>query len=92
MHEKVVAFGEGNRLVGVLSEPMIPSASGSPVGVVFLNSGLLHHVGPFRLYVDIARNLAELGLVSLRFDIGGLGDSSLPPNPKPDLEQISEPE
>jgi dienelactone hydrolase len=31
--------------------------------------------GPFRLYAELARRLADDGFVSLRFDLGGIGDS-----------------
>jgi hypothetical protein len=40
-----------------------------------LNAGILHRVGPNRTYVRIARNLAALGFVVLRFDFSGIGDS-----------------
>jgi len=40
-----------------------------------LNSGLVHRVGPNRLYVNLARRVAELGLTALRFDLSGVGDS-----------------
>jgi len=43
--------------------------------VLFLNAGLLHHVGPNRLHVSLARRLSGAGLRSLRFDLSGIGDS-----------------
>ena len=60
-------------LFGVVAEPPHPVADG-PV-VVFLNAGLLHHVGPARLWVDLARRFAAAGLRTVRFDLSGLGDS-----------------
>jgi len=42
---------------------------------VFLNAGVIHRVGPSRLYVHLARALAELGCVAARFDHSGIGDS-----------------
>src|SRR5688572_23958863 len=42
---------------------------------IMLNSGLLHRVGPHRLYVELARALAAQGIPSLRFDFSGIGDS-----------------
>ena len=36
---------------------------------VFLNSGLIHRVGPERLYVKVARTLATLGISSLRVSV-----------------------
>lgn len=73
MKEKILRFGPTRGLTGVLSlpdtvEPGLP-------GVVFLNSGILHHVGPSRLYVRLARRLAEDGHVTFRFDFSGIGDS-----------------
>jgi dienelactone hydrolase len=43
--------------------------------LVLLNAGVIHRVGPNRLSVKLAREFAELGLSTLRFDLSGLGDS-----------------
>jgi pimeloyl-ACP methyl ester carboxylesterase len=43
--------------------------------VVVFNAGAAHHVGPNRLHVELARNLAAMGLPCLRFDLESLGDS-----------------
>lgn len=43
--------------------------------VVLLNAGVVHHVGPQRLWVTLARRLARSGFTVLRFDHAGLGDS-----------------
>jgi len=40
-----------------------------------LNAGILHRVGPNRLYVTAARELEQLGFHVLRFDLWGIGDS-----------------
>jgi pimeloyl-ACP methyl ester carboxylesterase len=40
-----------------------------------LNAGILHHVGPSRLHVTLARALAAKGFTTLRFDFSGIGDS-----------------
>ncbi len=73
--EIVCRFGERNQLFGILSRPRM--ATGAPVVVMF-NAGSNHHVGGFHLYVKLARKLAAEGFPSLRFDIGGIGDSVLP--------------
>ena len=73
MREKAVKFGANRGLVGILAEPLTPVA-GKPA-VVLLNSGILHHVGASRLYVQVARRLASLGHATLRFDFSGIGDS-----------------
>lgn len=68
--ETAHTFGEG--LVGVLTRP-----AGQPnaTAVVLLNAGLVQRVGPFRMYVQLARALAAEGFVVFRFDQSGLGDS-----------------
>lgn len=73
--EKVVRFGPDAGLVGILSEPAVDSRNAARPAVLFWNVGINHRVGPYRIYVDLARRLAALGFVSLRFDISGLGDS-----------------
>jgi pimeloyl-ACP methyl ester carboxylesterase len=73
MTDSVHLLGNGTTPIAVLSRP-----SGRPTGevaVVFFNSGLLHRVGPFRLYVDLSRRLAEQGIAALRIDQSGKGDS-----------------
>lgn len=73
MKERAFVFGSEASLVGVLTEPDEPRKD-APILVV-ANVGLNHHVGPFRLWVDLARQLAKNGLSTLRFDLSGLGDS-----------------
>lgn len=74
MNEKALLFGEAKSLVGILSDP----EPGTPVlehGVIILNAGVLHRVGPNRIHVRLARALAAEGFVTLRFDFSGIGDS-----------------
>jgi hypothetical protein len=59
-------------LFGVLTRPQTACRE---TCFVLINSGLLHRVGPFRLYVDIARSLARSGFPSIRLDQSGKGDS-----------------
>jgi len=75
MTEKVLTLGEQESLFGVLTEPGPRHARADLPTVLFLNSGILHRVGPNRLYVKLARDLAALGFPSLRFDFSGIGDS-----------------
>jgi len=74
--EEPLQFGDGGRLFGILTLPSMShrKAPGLPV-FVFLNAGLLHRVGPARLYVRLIRELAQLGFSSLRVDLAGTGDS-----------------
>jgi pimeloyl-ACP methyl ester carboxylesterase len=76
--ERPLLFGEGQRLFGILTEPSDAQHHGRPA-LIFLNVGANHHVGPHRLWVDLARELAALGYATLRFDAPGLGDSRTPP-------------
>lgn len=71
--ETVIQFGGPTKLSGVLTEPVFRRA-GAPV-VLFINAGIVHRVGPFRLHVQVARLLAKQGFASLRLDLSGLGDS-----------------
>lgn len=74
MKEEALTFGGKTLLRGVLTHPEGGAAQGRPA-VVFLNSGLVHHVGPHRLYVQAARDLARQGHLVLRMDFSGVGDS-----------------
>jgi pimeloyl-ACP methyl ester carboxylesterase len=62
------------RLFGILTEP--PRSGACRGGVILLNAGATHHVGPNRMYVTLARRWAELGCLVLRLDLAGLGDSA----------------
>lgn len=73
MSERAVTFGPEGGLVGVLSEPSAPRA-GAPTALLF-NTGIHHHVGPYRFNVDAARALEARGVPCLRFDLSGMGDS-----------------
>ena len=61
-------------LAGVLHKPQADSAKPA---IVMFNAGAVHHVGPNRIYVEMARRLAREGYPCLRFDLEGLGDSAL---------------
>lgn len=71
--EQTCVFGDGCALTGVYTPSALPS-SHQPCAV-FLTAGLLHHVGPTRLHVEMARALADIGVPGLRFDLSGVGDS-----------------
>ena len=77
MKEK--AYTIHKQLVGIYTERNAekgtnPQGKKLPV-ILFLNSGLLPHVGPYRLYVNLAREFSKLGFSSFRFDLSGIGDS-----------------
>lgn len=75
MKETVLLFGPEKSLVGVITDPPPEARRAERPAVVLLNAGLLHRVGPNRLYVRLARRLAASGLVVARFDLSGVGDS-----------------
>jgi hypothetical protein len=75
MKEIVCRFGRYLHLAGVATLPESGRADARAPMVLMLNAGLLHRVGPHRMSVVLARQLAEAGIASFRFDIGGRGDS-----------------
>ena len=86
MTERAVVFGPDQTLVGIVTSPEHAPAGGTRA-VIMANIGLHHRVGPYRLYVDLARRLAARGLVALRFDLSGLGDSAPRQDTLSDIER-----
>jgi pimeloyl-ACP methyl ester carboxylesterase len=74
--EHALLLGAQPRMVGVLARGGGQVSERRRVAVLLLGAGLVHHVGPNRLMVALARRLAGRGFVSLRFDHRGIGDSS----------------
>jgi alpha/beta superfamily hydrolase len=75
-NERLVRLGAEPGLFGVLTTPPEgTAAAGAASAVLLLNAGAVHHVGPNRVYVALARHLARLGHAVLRLDIAGIGDS-----------------
>jgi pimeloyl-ACP methyl ester carboxylesterase len=73
--DQAILFGPTHSLVGVVTDPPPPDCGRRLPGFLFLNAGLVHRVGPNRLYVMAARRLAASGFHGLRFDFSGIGDS-----------------
>lgn len=61
---------EGRSLNGILHQ-----ADSSKIGVLIIVGGPQYRVGSHRQFIHLARDLASMGLPSMRFDITGMGDS-----------------
>ena len=76
MKESVCNFGPDGSLFGIFTSPDDDvRVANAPIALI-LNAGIVHRVGPFRIHVDIARQLAAAGFATLRLDLSGLGDSA----------------
>lgn len=77
MQEHASVFGKTSQLFGVVTDPVRDSASKADGrrAVILLNAGVIHRVGPSRLYVALARRMAASGWTAVRFDHSGIGDS-----------------
>lgn len=89
--EELRRFGAGERLVGVLTRPVGAAEPGfDRPALLILNTGATHRVGPGRAAVELARAAARHGIATLRMDLGGIGDSDLPPGEqRPDIYRRS---
>jgi alpha-beta hydrolase superfamily lysophospholipase len=85
--ERTVSLGPAE-LFGILSEPQDDIGPSAPT-VIFLNTGLLSHHGPDRLWVDLARAWASGGRMRcVRVDLSGIGDSPTRPG-RPELRPFA---
>lgn len=85
MKEIPCLFGPNQYLAGIITEP-IRTEQKSPAperAVILISAGLLPMSGPFRFYTNLARRLAVEGILTLRFDLGGLGESRTIRSSKP---------
>jgi pimeloyl-ACP methyl ester carboxylesterase len=73
MREEAHRFGRSRHLVGIAG---VPEGARGETGVIVLNAGLVHRIGPFRLHVELTRQLNAAGYPTLRFDLSTLGDSA----------------
>ncbi|HUZ21940.1 MAG TPA: alpha/beta hydrolase family protein [Acidimicrobiales bacterium] len=72
--------------LGLFGVRTAPTTQTRAPTVVFLNAGLIPHVGPGRLWVTLARRLAAAGIPSLRVDLSGLGESPVRPGQAPQID------
>jgi pimeloyl-ACP methyl ester carboxylesterase len=85
MGEHAFRFGRARHLVGIAG---VPDAPVGDIGVVVLNAGLVHRIGPFRLHVDMTRRLNTLGYPTMRFDLSTLGDSTASSESQTRMQQV----
>ena len=90
MKEHALLLGKDRSLIGILTEKDASDLTGknNSTGFLLLNAGLIHHVGPNRIYVKIARLLAAIGFVVVRFDFSGIGDSGPRRDKMPAIETV----
>jgi pimeloyl-ACP methyl ester carboxylesterase len=86
--EKAFKFGSHEHLVGIISAPDDMAAASGRAAIVFLNAGLVHRVGPYRIHVELGRVLATEGYLALRFDLSGIGDSQFTPETREYKEMV----
>jgi pimeloyl-ACP methyl ester carboxylesterase len=83
LQEDAIVFGSSARLVGIVTNASLQTQRAATTGIVLLNAGLVHRVGPNRIYVGLARELAAQGYTCLRFDHSGIGDSPAAADDRP---------
>ncbi len=86
VEERVISFGADGGLFGIESRPFGGVDSSAGTRLLLVNGGNNHRAGINRNYTEWAREAARRGIVTLRFDIRGLGDS--PPLRWEDLNQL----
>lgn len=72
--EQAWLFGRPGKRFGVLTPP---KEKGKKPAIILMNAGSIHHIGPNRAYVRMARRWADLGYPVLRMDFSGIGESQL---------------
>ena len=77
MREEALLLGPQQLNVGVFTSAADNADRRSNIATICITAGLLHHVGPHRVHVLLARALAKIGISTLRFDLSGIGDSSV---------------
>lgn len=84
MPEQAFRFGSAAHLVGIAGLAAVPNE----LGVIVLNAGMVHRVGPFRLHVELTRRLNAAGYPTLRFDLATRGDSGASGQPINRADQV----
>lgn len=75
VHECAEFIGDLPDLFAITTRANAPGDNAAnKKGILLLNSGAVHHIGPSRLYVTLAREWAAAGHVIMRVDLRGIGD------------------
>lgn len=73
LRETALSIAAGaDRLLGIVTWPVTPATQ----GVVIITGGPQYRAGSHRQFTLMARELAQHGIVALRFDARGMGDST----------------
>ncbi len=72
----VIMKGQQGQMIGILALPATSALPGGSDQAVLIVAGQPQtRVGSHRMFVELARGLARRGIPTLRFDVGGWGDS-----------------
>jgi pimeloyl-ACP methyl ester carboxylesterase len=74
INEQALLLGKKHQLVGIMTRAISATPHQAPT-IVILNTGIVHRVGHYRMFVTLSRALARVGFDVLRFDFAGIGDS-----------------
>jgi alpha-beta hydrolase superfamily lysophospholipase len=93
--ETPLFFGKSKRLFGILTSPSEETKTSTVM--IIVNAGVGTHIGPHRLYVQMARDWAALGFHTFRVDLAGSGESTVDdfkeessPYPKSSISDVEE--
>lgn len=89
MIESSISFGENGGLIGTIVMPIMNKSLHAETGFIFFNAGVVHRIGVHRTNVKLARQIASLGIPSIRFDLAGVGDSARADGQHPFAEQAT---
>jgi len=73
MKQLACQFGQQQRLSGIITQP--DNEIAAEQAVIFVSAGFSSASGPYRIYSELSFALAQCQQMSLRFDLGGVGDS-----------------
>jgi len=80
--EQFVFEVEDRAIFAVKTSPVTRRQDADTPLITLVNSGSVYHVGPNRIYVELARSLANQGFDVIRFDMSNLGDSVIGEQPE----------